>query len=67
MGVTEEEANEVQKDAIPDMRILGFKDEEKRLRLKKFSTTLIGINIPTTERDTRERSQHMREELLQRI
>ncbi|CAH8370284.1 unnamed protein product [Eruca vesicaria subsp. sativa] len=43
MGMTEEEANEVQKDAISDMRILGFEDEEKRLRLKKFSTTSIKL------------------------
>ncbi|KAG2307216.1 hypothetical protein Bca52824_026964 [Brassica carinata] len=43
MGVTEEEVNGVQKDAIPDMRILGFEDEERRLRQKKFSITSIKL------------------------
>lgn len=43
MGVTEEEVNGVQKDAMPDMRILGFEDEERRLRLKKFSSTSIKL------------------------
>ncbi|KAJ4902136.1 WLM [Raphanus sativus] len=43
MGVTEEEFNGVQKDAMPDMRILGFEDEERRLRLKKFSSTSIKL------------------------
>ncbi|KAF8116112.1 hypothetical protein N665_0021s0003 [Sinapis alba] len=43
MGVTEEEANEVQKDAMPDMRILGFEDEERRLRKKKFSIPSIKL------------------------
>ncbi|KAJ0234419.1 Zinc metalloproteinase-like protein [Hirschfeldia incana] len=46
MGVTEEEVNGVQKDAMPDMRILGFEDEERRLRLKKkFSSTSM-IKLP---------------------
>lgn len=43
MGVTEEEVSGVQKDAMPDMRILGFEDEERRLRLKKFSSTSIKL------------------------
>lgn len=44
MGVTEEEVNGVQKDATPDMRILGFEDEERRrLRLKKLSSTSIKL------------------------
>ncbi|KAL0742265.1 hypothetical protein Bca4012_083778 [Brassica carinata] len=43
MVVTEEEVNGVQKDAIPDMRILGFEDEERRLRQKKFSRTSIKL------------------------
>ncbi|CAN7058442.1 hypothetical protein IGI04_014670 [Brassica rapa subsp. trilocularis] len=44
MGVTEEEVNGVQKDAMPDMRILGFEDEERRrLKLKKLSSTSIKL------------------------
>ncbi|CAH2079511.1 unnamed protein product [Thlaspi arvense] len=43
MGVSEEEVNGVLKDAMPDMRILGFEEEERRLRQKKFSSTSIKL------------------------
>uniref|UniRef100_A0A1J3GLT6 WLM domain-containing protein n=1 Tax=Noccaea caerulescens TaxID=107243 RepID=A0A1J3GLT6_NOCCA len=43
MGVTEEEVNGVLKEAMPDMRILGFEEEERRLRQKKFSNTSIKL------------------------
>lgn len=43
MGVTEEEVNGVLKEAIPDMRILGFEEEERRLRQKKLSNTSIKL------------------------
>ncbi|CAA7016075.1 unnamed protein product [Microthlaspi erraticum] len=43
MGVTEEEVKGVLKESIPDMRILGFEEEERRLRQKKFSNTSIKL------------------------
>ncbi|ESQ33233.1 hypothetical protein EUTSA_v10003827mg [Eutrema salsugineum] len=43
MGVSEEEVNGVLKNAMPDMRILGFEEEERRLRQKKLSNTSIKL------------------------
>ncbi|KAL1224879.1 hypothetical protein V5N11_016095 [Cardamine amara subsp. amara] len=46
MGVTEEEVDGVLKDAMPDMRILGFEEEDRRLRQKKSYGSNASIKLP---------------------
>ncbi|KAG7543458.1 PUB-like domain superfamily [Arabidopsis thaliana x Arabidopsis arenosa] len=45
MGVSEEEVDGVLKEAVPDMRIIGFEEEEKRLRQKKYVSSA-SIKLP---------------------
>lgn len=45
MGVSEEEVDGVLKDAMPDMRILGFEEEERRLRQKRYVSSA-SIKLP---------------------
>ncbi|KAG7548115.1 WLM domain [Arabidopsis suecica] len=45
MGVSEEEVGGVLKDAVPDMRIIGFEEEERRLRQKKYVSSA-SIKLP---------------------
>ncbi|CAN8232619.1 unnamed protein product, partial [Cochlearia groenlandica] len=47
LGVSEEEVDGILKDATPDMRILGFEEEEKRLRQKKlYGRSSTSIKLP---------------------
>lgn len=46
MGVSEEEVGGVVTDAMPDMRIIGFEEEERRLRQKKLYLSSTSINLP---------------------
>ncbi|XP_010440755.1 PREDICTED: uncharacterized protein LOC104724003 isoform X2 [Camelina sativa] len=45
MGVSEEEVEGVRIEAMPDMRILGFEEEERRLRQKKYVSSA-SIKLP---------------------
>ncbi|CAH8277119.1 unnamed protein product [Arabidopsis lyrata] len=45
MGVSEEEIDGVLKEAVPDMRIIGFEEEERRLRQKKYVSSA-SIKLP---------------------
>ncbi|EOA16232.1 hypothetical protein CARUB_v10004374mg [Capsella rubella] len=45
MGLTEEEIEGVRKETMPDMRILGFEEEERRLRQKKYVSSS-SITLP---------------------
>ncbi|VYS68356.1 unnamed protein product [Arabidopsis thaliana] len=46
MGVSEEEVEGVLKEAVSDMRILGFEEEERRLKQKKSYVSSASIKLP---------------------